>query len=266
MKTGGFITLHRQILDWEWYKEPNTFCLFVYLLLTANYEDGRFQGRVVKRGQLVTSLTNISTNTGLTIRQTRTALEHLISTGEVTNESTSQYRVISIVNYDKYQSERQTIRQTNDKQSTNELTNDRQTDRQTNRQQYNNNNNNNKDTNEQGNNIKRDGSAKRFIPPTREEVDLFCRENGLSIDVDYFIDYYNGNGWMAGKNKMKDWEATVRNWARRENRGSVPQQKPQKVLPAQDFQQRNYDGVQDEILTNLSKEMALFKATGKVDM
>ena len=47
---------------------------------------------------------------------------------------------------------------------------------------------------------------------------------------------------------------------------SAPVQKQQKVLPAQDFQQRSYDGVQDEILTNLSKEMAIFKATGKVDM
>ena len=266
MKTGGFITLHRQILDWEWYKNVNTFVLFLYLLLTANYEDGRFEGKTIKRGQLVTSLQSLSVGTGLTIQQVRTALSHLISTGEITDEPTNRYRVITVIKYSDYQdaTDRSTINQqtTNNQSTGNQQSNNNQIT--INQQQYNNNNNNNKETKEQGNNNKRDGSAKRFIPPTREEVDIFCRENGLAINVDYFIDYYNGNGWMAGKNKMKDWEATVRNWARRENRGSVPQKKPQKVLPAQDFQQRSYDGVQDEILSNLSKEMAIFKATGEV--
>jgi hypothetical protein len=27
-----------------------------------------------------------------------------------------------------------------------------------------------------------------------------------------FFNYYESNGWMVGKNKMKNWEAAVRNW------------------------------------------------------
>ena len=54
----------------------------------------------------------------------------------------------------------------------------------------------------------------RFVPPTREEVQAYVIENGYKIDVERFIDYYTANGWHVGKNPMKDWKATVRNWAR----------------------------------------------------
>lgn len=59
-------------------------------------------------------------------------------------------------------------------------------------------------------------SEKRFVKPTAEEIRAFCKEIGVSIDADYFIDYYESKGWIvSGKNKMKNWKATIRNWARR---------------------------------------------------
>ena len=57
---------------------------------------------------------------------------------------------------------------------------------------------------------------KRFIPPSREEIESFTNENQCHINIDTFIDYYNSNGWKIGKNKMSDWKATVRNWHRRD--------------------------------------------------
>ena len=56
---------------------------------------------------------------------------------------------------------------------------------------------------------------KKFVPPTLEEVEDFCYENNLGIDPATFIDYYTANGWMTGRNHMKDWKATARNWDRR---------------------------------------------------
>ena len=56
--------------------------------------------------------------------------------------------------------------------------------------------------------------VKQFIPPTREELKEYVLERGVNIDIDRFLDYYQANGWMVGKNKMKDWKATVRNWSR----------------------------------------------------
>ena len=130
----GFILLYRQITEWEWYQNPNTFRVFLHILLKANFTDGRFEGREVKRGQLVTSLPKLSQQTKLTIQQVRTAIKHLISTGEITDEGTSQYRIITVVKYNEYQQDnRQNNRQVTDDQQT---SNRQSTDDQ---QQYNNN-------------------------------------------------------------------------------------------------------------------------------
>lgn len=57
-----------------------------------------------------------------------------------------------------------------------------------------------------------DEKAKRFTPPTIEEVSSYIAEKGYSVDADRFIDFYESKGWMVGKNKMKDWKASVRTW------------------------------------------------------
>ena len=57
-------------------------------------------------------------------------------------------------------------------------------------------------------------SCKRFIPPTLEEVKAYCKERNNTVDAERFIDYYTANGWLVGKNKMKDWRAAVRTWER----------------------------------------------------
>ena len=58
---------------------------------------------------------------------------------------------------------------------------------------------------------------KRVAPPTLENVSEYCREMGYTnVDAVCFIDFYTSNGWMVGKNRMKDWKAAVRNWDRRE--------------------------------------------------
>lgn len=57
---------------------------------------------------------------------------------------------------------------------------------------------------------------KRFQPPSVSEVSDYCREHNLSMDAERFVDYYTANGWMAGRSRMRDWQAAARNWARRE--------------------------------------------------
>ncbi len=56
--------------------------------------------------------------------------------------------------------------------------------------------------------------AKRFTPPTVEEVKAYCAERKNNVDAQRFVDYYTSNGWLVGKNKMKDWRAAVRTWER----------------------------------------------------
>ena len=100
---GRFIKLYDKLLTWGWFKKPNTLSLFIYLLLKANYCDLTFEGQVIHRGQLVTSLPTMARETGQTIKEVRTALGHLIETGEVADYSTNRYRVITVVKYDEYQ-------------------------------------------------------------------------------------------------------------------------------------------------------------------
>lgn len=101
--TGGFIKLHRSMLDWGWYRDGNTVRVFLHLLLTANWEASDFLGRRVERGQAVFGLRSLGKQTGLSIQQVRTALEHLKSTNEITLETTNQYSVATVVNFGKYQ-------------------------------------------------------------------------------------------------------------------------------------------------------------------
>jgi hypothetical protein len=55
-------------------------------------------------------------------------------------------------------------------------------------------------------------NTNRFIPPTIDEVTVYCRERGKGVDADKWHNFYASKGWMVGKNKMKDWKAAVRTW------------------------------------------------------
>lgn len=55
-------------------------------------------------------------------------------------------------------------------------------------------------------------TAKRFVPPTREEVAEYCKKRRSRVDPQRFVDFYAAKGWMIGRNKMKDWQAAVRTW------------------------------------------------------
>lgn len=115
----GWIKLHRKILDWEWYTDAPVRILFEHLLLTANYEDKKWKGIEIKRGQKVTSIGHLSKETGLTIRQVRTALQKLEKTKNVTSKATNKFTLVTIENYGLYQSY-------ND-YATSNVTNERQT-------------------------------------------------------------------------------------------------------------------------------------------
>ena len=57
---------------------------------------------------------------------------------------------------------------------------------------------------------------KRFVPPTEDEVALYCIERRNHVNAQKFVDYYSSNGWKVGRNPMKDWKAAVRTWERSE--------------------------------------------------
>lgn len=99
----GFIVLHRKLLDWEWHDEPNTMAVFLTCLLLANFRDTKWHGIDVERGSFITSIGNLAKQTGLTVKKTRTALEHLIKCDVMASKGASKYTLLTVVNYSKYQ-------------------------------------------------------------------------------------------------------------------------------------------------------------------
>lgn len=119
MLENGFVKFDRKIANWRWYHDVNTFKLFFHLIITANYEPKPFENITVQRGQRVASYQSLAAETQMSVQNVRTALNHLISTGEVTRQSTSKYTVFTIVNYNMYQDNQQTNQQTANKRLTN---------------------------------------------------------------------------------------------------------------------------------------------------
>lgn len=122
-----YIKLFRKMLNWEWYTDVNTKVLFLHCLLKANWKDGSWHGHAYKRGQFITSLKSLAKETGLTIQQVRTALDHLKSTGELTSTEYPKFRVITVVSYDLFQSTNKQInnkltsKSTGNQQATNKV-------------------------------------------------------------------------------------------------------------------------------------------------
>ena len=75
---------------------------------------------------------------------------------------------------------------------------------------------------------------KRFEPPTLEDVQAYCNERNNGVDAQRFIDHYTSNGWLVGKNKMKDWKAAVRTWERNGYDKKAPTN-PNKSYDTKDF-------------------------------
>ncbi len=120
----GWIKIHRKMVDWEWYDDINTKVLFFHLLLTVNYEPGRWHGIEIQRGQRITSIAKLFLELNknpkepdISTQNIRTALNHLKSTNEITIETTRNYTLITINKYCEYQDV--TNKSTNDQQTTN---------------------------------------------------------------------------------------------------------------------------------------------------
>lgn len=99
----GYLKLHRSLLQWEWWNDANTTRLWTYILIKANFKPCQWRGETLKPGQLVTSLPSLASGTGLSVQQTRTSLDRLKSTGEITDKSTNKFRIITVCNWDTYQ-------------------------------------------------------------------------------------------------------------------------------------------------------------------
>ena len=98
----GYVMLRASFTEWDWYKDSNTKILFLHFLLKANDRDSCYKGIEIPRGSLITSYQILSNETGLSIKNVRTALNHLKMADDVAITKNPKNTVISIKNWDYY--------------------------------------------------------------------------------------------------------------------------------------------------------------------
>lgn len=159
----GFIKLERGIFDWEWYTEQDTSRMFIHLLLKANHKKAKVNGKVVDRGQTMTSIPRLSDQLSMSFFKVRKALANLNKTGEISIKTTNNYSLVTISKYDEYQGFYDTST-TDKKQSDNSQ-----------------NTTNNKDNNDIEDNINISQWQKNYLSNQRL-IDSVSRENKMDIE------------------------------------------------------------------------------------
>ena len=92
------------------------------ILLHANFRENQWHGKTIHPGQFVTSLSSLVKFSGLSTQSVRTSLTRLKSTGEITIETTSEFTVVTVANWGRFQSDIEAV--TN--QTTSDVTNNQQ--------------------------------------------------------------------------------------------------------------------------------------------
>ena len=128
---GGWIKLYDKMLNWEWYGDTNVVRVFLHCLLAANYQESKWCGIVIERGQFITSIASMSKALGLTPMQVRVAIQKLQNTKNITSTTTNKYTIITVCKYSSYQGcdmeQQQAEQQTDNKRITNkQQTNNKQ--------------------------------------------------------------------------------------------------------------------------------------------
>lgn len=111
MVNGGWVKLYRELKSksiWQ-LSSPQQKVVLITILLLANHEENKWEWKgeqfVCKPGQLITSLNSLvkECGEGVTIQNVRTALDRFEKLGFLTNVSTKTGRLITVVNWEKYQ-------------------------------------------------------------------------------------------------------------------------------------------------------------------
>lgn len=196
MLENGFIKIYRKILEWEWYDDIPTTRLFIHLLLTVNIKDSVWKGREIPAGSRVISLSKLSKEAGLTQKQIRGSLDKLERANCVAKSATPKYTVITVLNWDSYQSRGQTQGQTKGTQ---------QDKRGANKGQ-------------QNKKIREDKRREedRGASPTLSILQSFISENRLNVDAEKFFAYYERFHWRDKNGQPVDWRDKLKSWDARE--------------------------------------------------
>lgn len=193
----GYIKLWRKVFDNPYMRKPENLHLWVTLLFEATHKEVEYvwNGRkiILQPGQFITGRKKLSTYTGLSESMVERSLKTFEIEQQIEQQKSSTSRLITIINWDKYQNTEQQIEQP--------VNNERTTSEQP------------LNTKQEFKNAKNNTNT-RFVKPSVEEINAYCSERKNGIDGQDFFDHYETVGWVYGKDKkpIKNWQAAVRTW------------------------------------------------------
>lgn len=205
----GWVKTYRSLMDKGYYTDSQAVHLWIHIIFKANHSEKEFMwnGSIinVKRGSFVTGRKRLSAETGIAESKIYRLLKLFESERQIEQQTNNRNSMITILNYDQYQSSEQ---QMNNKRTTSEQPV-----------------NTNKELKHSENDkeLKRE-KRKRFTPPLFVDVQKRMMNTNLKNhlsqsraeeEAEKFINFYTSNGWKVGKNKMVSWESAVSNWLMR---------------------------------------------------
>ena len=204
MKNNGWVKIYRDLLDNPTVmKDSDHLAVWVWLLLHATSKKKAvfFGGEKIylKPGELTTGRKIIARELLISQSKVQRILKSFENEHQIEQRTDYQCRLISIVNWDKYQqSEQRNEQRVNSEWTASE-------------QRVN--------TKQEGKEGKNERNKGKPPTPSFEEVCDYVHSMNYEMDPEAFYDYYQDTNWTR-KNGMhiKDWQAAVRSWERREKR------------------------------------------------
>ena len=219
----GWIKLHRETLEKAIWKcsTAEQKVIFITILMLANHKENQWiwKGRkfCCLPGQFITSLNTLSFYSGCTNQNIRTSLVKFEKLDFLTNETTKDGRLITIKNWDKYQS----CEIEDNKQPNKEVTNNQQRG--------------NKEVTTNKNN-KKEKELKKIEYPTLNEFIEYFIINGYTkeLAIRAWKGYNEANWYDSGGKKINNWKQKAQHvWFRDDNKKKVESQK--KVYKSSNF-------------------------------
>lgn len=205
----GWVKLHRSLLEHDLITMPVCYTLFGWCILKAAHADQKIAGQFVQRGQFITGRMRGSAELLMKPMTWYDGMKRLEAMGCISMDSHRSATVITVVNYDLYNSPEGDVPHVDDRvptggrQGSDNLTTHNKNERIQ------------ESSSEDKNPPQKNRARSQFSVPTVEQVTSYVAEIGAGIDPAAFIDHYTAKGWVVGKSPMKDWRAAVRTWQSR---------------------------------------------------
>ena len=99
------VYLNKDVVYKSWYRKPNAFRIYIYLLGKALTETTYLLCEKIEKGQAVTSFSCIAIEFGITNRAVKSALKKLEKAGDISVKECIGFLVITITDFAPYQPE-----------------------------------------------------------------------------------------------------------------------------------------------------------------